>query len=158
MYIKYDDEEFENVDAVAIIKGSAAYPGIRGLVRFYQTDHGVYVITSVTGLPLGDGVCDGRVFAMHIHDGESCLGRSGTEAFPNAGMHFNPDGCEHPYHAGDLPQLFSANGIAMCSVLTNRFKAKEIVGKTVIIHSRPDDFVSQPAGNAGEKIACGVIQ
>ena len=158
MYIRYDDEEYENVDAVAILKGSAAYPGIRGLVRFYQTDHGVYVITSVTGLPRGESDCDSPIFAMHIHDGGSCDGRGDTEAFPRSGMHYNPKGCVHPYHAGDLPPLFSANGIAMGSVLTSRFTVKEIIGKTVIIHSGTDDFTTQPSGNAGIKIACGVIQ
>ena len=158
MYIRYEDEEYENVDAVAIIKGSAEYPGIRGLVRFYQTGHGVYVITSITGLPSGKTPCDSPIFAMHIHEGGSCAGRSGTETFPRAGMHYNPSGCNHPYHAGDLPPLFSANGIAMSSVLTNRCTAKEIAGKTVIIHSGEDDFMTQPSGNAGTKIACGEIQ
>lgn len=158
MYIRYEDEEFENVDAVAIIKGSAAYPAIRGLVRFYQTDSGVYVVTSITGLPRGNSACESPILAMHIHDGGSCDGRSDANPFPNSGAHYNPDGCQHPYHAGDLSLLFSVDGIAMCSVLTNRFKVREIVGKTVIIHSGIDDFKTQPAGNSGEKIACGVIQ
>lgn len=158
MHVHYEDEEFENVDAVAIIKGSAAYPGIRGLVRFYQTPHGVYVITSVTGLPRGSAPCDSPIYAMHIHEGGSCEGRGGTDSFPMTGAHYNPHGCEHPHHAGDLPPLFSAGGIAMSSVLTDRFTAREIVGKTVVIHSGADDFMTQPSGNSGTKIACGVIQ
>ena len=157
MYIRYDDEEYENVDAVAIIKGSAAYPNIRGLVRFYQTNNGVYVITSVTGLPAGTSPCDSPIFAFHIHMGGSCES-GGEEAFPMTGTHYNPAWCNHPYHAGDLPPLFSAGGIAMSSVLTDRFTVREIVGKTVVIHSGIDDFKTQPAGGAGEKIACGVIQ
>lgn len=156
MYILYDDEEFKDVDAAAFIKGSTAYPGIRGLVRFYQTDIGVYVVTSVTGLPRGNSRCESPILAMHIHDGASCEGRN--EAFPMSGTHYNPNGCEHPYHAGDLPPLFSANGTAMGSVLTNRFTVQEIIGKIVIIHSGVDDFTTQPSGNSGEKIACGVIQ
>lgn len=158
MYIRYEDEVFENVDAAAIIRGSVAYPGIRGLVRFYQTDHGVYIITSVTGLPRGDMRCGSPIFAMHIHEGGSCIGGSDKNAFEQTGMHYNPKGCEHPYHAGDLPPLFSAAGLAMSSVLTNRFTVKEIIGKTVIIHSGVDDFTTQPSGNSGEKIACGEIQ
>ena len=158
MYIRYEDEEFENVDAVAIIKGSAEFPGIRGLVRFYQTDNGVYAITSITGLPKGAGVCASPIFAMHIHDGNSCEDRNGEQPFALSGSHYNPNNCGHPYHAGDLPPLFSAGGIAMSSVLTNRFNVREIIGKTVIIHSGIDDFTSQPSGNAGKKIACGVIQ
>ena len=158
MYVRYEDEVFENVDAVAIIKGSTAYPAIRGIVRFYQTDHGVYVVTSISGLPRGENTCQSPILAMHIHDGDSCDGRGGDSAFPLSGNHYNPNECEHPYHAGDLPPLFSADSIAMSSVLTNRFKVRDIVGKTVIIHSGIDDFTSQPAGNAGEKIACGIIQ
>ena len=157
MYIRYEDEEYENVDAVAIIKGSAAYPNIRGLVRFYQTDHGVYVITSVTGLPRGNSQCDSPIFAFHIHMGGSCEEGS-SDAFPKTGTHYNPAGCDHPHHSGDLPPLFSADGIAMSSVLTNRFTVKEVVGKTVVIHSGADDITTQPSGNSGEKIACGMIQ
>ena len=158
MYIRYEDEEFENVDAVAIVKGSTVYPAIRGLVRFYQTDSGVYVVASVTGLPRTDEVCGSPIFAMHIHSGESCEGRGEKAAFPESGAHYNPNGCEHPYHAGDLPPLFSADGIAMSSFLTNRFKVRDVIGKTIIIHSGVDDFKTQPSGNSGEKIACGVIQ
>lgn len=95
---------------------------------------------------------------MHIHDGGSCAGRGGNKPFQLSGTHYNPNGCEHPYHAGDLPPLFSVNGIAMNAVLTNRFAVREIIGKTIIIHSGVDDFTTQPAGNSGEKIACGVIQ
>lgn len=43
-------------------------------------------------------------------------------------------------------------------VLTDRFRVRDIIGRTVVIHSGPDDFHTQPAGNAGEKIACGVIR
>lgn len=64
----------------------------------------------------------------------------------------------HPYHAGDLPPLFSANGNAVLEVLTDRFNIHQIIGKTIIIHRNPDDFTTQPSGNAGEKIACGVIK
>jgi len=157
MYIRYEDEEYENVDAVAIIKGSARYPNIRGLVRFYQTNNGVYIITSVTGLPAGTSLCDSPIFAFHIHMGSSCEGNI-EEPFSMTGTHYNPSGCSHPYHAGDLPPLFSAGGIAMSSVLIDHFTVKEIVGKTVVIHSGIDDFKTQPAGGSGEKIACGVIQ
>lgn len=158
MYIKYEDEEFEKVDAIAILKGSVNYPKIKGLVRFYQTNNGVYVVTSVKGLPIETDVCRSPILAMHIHDGRSCENEKGENPFSLSGSHYNPSGCAHPYHAGDLPPLFASNGIAMSSVLTNRFTVEEIIGKVVIIHSGIDDFTSQPAGNSGEKIACGVIQ
>ena len=64
------------------------------------------------------------------------------------GGHFNPLDCPHPYHAGDMPPLFSVNGNAFLCFMTDRFKIKEVLGKAVIIHSKPDDFTTQPSGNA----------
>ena len=78
--------------------------------------------------------------------------------FPLSGAHYNPGECEHPHHAGDLPPLFGCNGYAMSVFLTDRFLVDDVIGKTLIIHDRPDDFKTQPAGDAGEKMACGVIQ
>jgi len=86
--------------------------------------------------------------------GNSCKG----EGFPETGSHYNPAGNPHPRHSGDLPPLIKCNGGAHMSVTTDRFTVKEIIGKTVVIHSMPDDFTTQPAGNAGTKIGCGVIQ
>lgn len=157
MYVRYDEEVYEDVDAVAIIKGSAKYPQIKGLVRFYQTNNGVYVVTNVTGLPEKTEDCSSPIFAFHIHSGDTCESRD-NEPFSMSGTHYNPKGCPHPFHAGDLPPLFSASGTAMSSVLTNRFTLDEIIGKTIIIHLGADDFTSQPSGNSSEKIACGIIR
>jgi Cu-Zn family superoxide dismutase len=93
----------------------------------------------------------------HIHEGGKCSGNE-NDPFADAGTHFNPYNCAHPEHAGDLPPLFGNKGYAWSSVLTNRFTVSDVIGRTVIIHSRPDDFTTQPAGNSGEKIACGVIR
>ena len=76
----------------------------------------------------------------------------------DAKAHYNPDNCEHPYHAGDMPPIFGNNGYAFSIFLTNRFCTDEIIGKTVIIHLQPDDFHSQPSGDSGAKIACGEIR
>lgn len=59
--------------------------------------------------------------------------------------------------AGDMSVLFGNNGYAFSVFLTNRFRLSDVIGKTVIIHKDPDDYITQPSGNAGEKIACGVI-
>lgn len=143
-------------DAVAIMHGSAQYPGINGLVKFYKVRHLVMVVAEVEGLPVGRGDCDSPIFAFHIHEGGSCTGND-EDLFANAKMHYNPAGCPHPHHAGDLPPLFSAGGVAFLAVLTDRFDIDEILGRTVVIHDSFDDFSTQPAGNAGEKIACGEI-
>lgn len=62
-----------------------------------------------------------------------------------------------PYHAGDLPPLFGNQGYAFSAFVTDRFAVREIVEKTIIIHSKPDDFKTQPSGDSGEKMACGKI-
>ena len=59
---------------------------------------------------------------------------------------------------GDLPPLIENNGYSYMSVLINKFKIKDIIGKVLIIHDMPDDFSTQPSGNSGTKIACGKIE
>ncbi len=142
--------------AFARIKGNGKNLDVIGMVRFYQTAYGVFVIAEIKGLSDPKGGCESPVFGFHIHEGCRCTGNA-TDAFANAKNHYNPDNCPHPRHAGDLPPLFGANGYAFSAFLTNRFTVKEIVGRTVIVHSSPDDFTSQPSGNSGEKIACGEI-
>lgn len=143
-------------DAIALLKSNPDYPRIRGTVAFYQTKTGVIVISRVYGLPATNDVCKKPIFAMHIHSGGSCSGNE-DDFFANAKTHYNPNNCPHPYHAGDMPPLFGVNGVAFSAFLTDRFSVKDIVGKTVVIHSNSDDFTTQPAGNSGEKIACGEI-
>lgn len=144
-------------DAVAFLKGSEKYDGISGSALFYAVRGGVIVRVEVTGLPKGTKPCGNPVFAFHIHSGGSCTGNE-KDAFADADGHYNPNNCLHPYHAGDMPPLFGANGNALSVFLTDRVTVPEIIGRTVIIHLSPDDFTTQPAGNAGEKIACGVIR
>ncbi len=143
-------------DAVAAINGGAEYPGINGSVKFYQTSRGVLTVAEIFGLPTSTEKCGNDIFAFHIHSGATCTGNAEDE-FSDAGTHYNPTDCPHPYHAGDMPPLFSAGGTAYLAFLSNRFTADEIIGKTVIIHDKPDDFTTQPSGNAGNKIACGEI-
>ena len=123
---------------------------------FRETPRGVIVSVTVTGLPYTESICQGSFLGFHIHEGGTY---TGTENDPLADTrgHYNPEECTHPYHAGDMPPLLNAGGYASMSFLTDRFTVGEIIGKTVVIHSGPDDFTSQPAGNSGMKIACGVI-
>ena len=144
-------------NSAADISGGENYPGIRGRVIFRQQKNGVLVTADIYGLPTGETGCDSGVFGFHIHEGEDC-GSNGQEPFSNTKGHYNPGDCPHPYHAGDLPPLFENDGYAYMSFLTNRFTATEIIGRTVVIHLKHDDFHSQPSGISGEKIACGVIK
>lgn len=146
-----------NVSAYAEIHGSEEYPEIKGYAKFTPVRKGTLVTIAVNGLPRDNKKCAEHFFALHIHGGGSCTGNM-TDPFANAGMHYNPDNCPHPAHAGDLPPLLSADGRAAMSFLTDGFTPSEIIGKTVIIHLRPDDFTTQPSGNSGAKIACGEIK
>ena len=137
-------------DGRAQIQGGSDAPCLSGQVRFYQECGRVLVVAELSGLPNNSKT---GFFALHIHEGSSCLG----EGFPETGCHYNPTGEEHPNHAGDLPLLMSCHGDAYLAVRTDRFRVRDILGKTVVIHSGPDDYHSQPAGNAGTKIGCGVI-
>ena len=142
--------------AKAHIKGNSEYPHIDGMVTFKETKDGVMVTAKIHGLPRSKNHCKGRFFGFHIHEGESCTGTR-LDEFANAKSHLNPNQCPHPFHIGDLPPLLENNGYAYMTVLVNKFKIRDILGKVIIIHDMPDDFTSQPSGNAGEKIACGKI-
>ena len=143
-------------DAYATIRGSEEYENIIGNTNFYKTPYGLMVVTYVFGLPVSNDECNNKFFAFHIHEGEECTGNE-ADPFLNTGAHYNPKNCPHPYHSGDMPPLFSTNGYAFSAYLTNSFSIDEIIGKTVVIHQSPDDFSTQPSGNAGLKIACGKI-
>ena len=143
-------------DACAYVEGSREYPNISGSVRFYQTSKGVLIAAELHGLPDKDTPDRSGVFGFHIHSGKCCTGTA-ADPFADTKMHYNPRNLDHPYHAGDLPPLFSNCGYAMSIFLTDRFSLAEVVGRTVIIHSKPDDFTTQPSGASGEKIACGRI-
>lgn len=144
-------------DSFANICGSDDFPDIRGQVRLFQTRYGVLLVTEVFGLPREYVECSESIFAYHIHEGDDCSGNM-SDPFADAMAHYNPDNCEHPAHTGDLPPLFGNDGYAFSAFLTDKFCACEVIGRTIIIHRNPDDFTTQPSGNSGAKIACGVIQ
>lgn len=136
--------------ACACIRGGEAYPGINGTMKLFAHRDGVLVVIQLRGLP----ETATNFFALHIHEGDDC----GGSDFPNTKGHYNPKELPHPQHAGDLPPLLACKGKAWLSVVTDRFKLQEVIGRTVIIHSDRDDFTTQPSGNAGSKIACGIIK
>lgn len=136
-------------NAIADIRGANSAPDLCGQVKFYQRKNCVLISVNINGLP----ATPSGFFGFHIHEGDNCQGND----FAGTGNHYNPEDKPHPLHAGDLPPLLLCNGGACQSVATDRFRVQEIIGRTVVIHSMPDDFNSQPSGNAGTKIACGVI-
>lgn len=147
--------------AAAVIRGSSAYPGVGGSVVLYPVGGAALVKAQLWGLP----ITGGEIFGFHIHEGGICAPDSfsadavGGETFKKyARGHYDKRGAAHPLHSGDMPPLFGCRGTAYSIFLTDRFSVGDVIGKTVVIHLRPDDFTSQPSGNSGEMIACGVIR
>jgi superoxide dismutase, Cu-Zn family len=132
-----------------------------GLARLEATPTGVLVTVDVSGLPEGE-------LGFHVHETGRC---DPGQGFSTAGGHFEPHGKAHGFrhaggpHAGDMPNLFvGSDGKARLQVL-NRAVALDdgeaglldADGSSLVIHAGPDDYVSQPAGASGPRIACAVI-
>lgn len=130
---------------------------VQGMVRFTtQKDGSVRVQGSVQGL------VPNTEHGFHVHEKGDCSAPDGT----SAGGHFNPNNVPHARHgsghAGDLPSLradgtgtasfdFSSRSITVGQGPTN------VVGRGVIVHKDADDYTTQPTGNAGARLACGVV-
>lgn len=139
--------------AVAWVRGGTMAPQLSGLVKFYETPYGgVLIEAEVFGLPNISMPSSSNYYGMHIHAGTSC-----ANDFSLTDGHYNPTWKRHPNHAGDLIPLLGNQGYAWTAFYDKRFTIPEIMGKTVVIHRFPDDFMSQPAGNTGAQIGCGVI-
>lgn len=138
--------------AQAIIRGSDKYPGLRAKAVFYNAPGGSIVVFEAWGLPEAQ-----PFIAVHIHDGDACTGNA-EDAFADAGSHLNFEFLEHPLHTGDFPAFLNNGGYAWGAFFTDRFIPREVLGYPVIIHVQGDDYHTQPSGNAGEKIGCGIIR
>ena len=136
-------------------KGSKTF----GEATFEQVGDRVHVVVYVQGLK------PGQEHGLHIHEVGDCSSGDGM----STKGHFNPHGKPHARHdsaerhAGDLPSLKAAkNGRAkvdaMLDVITVGPGPASVVGRGVIVHADPDDYKTQPTGNAGARIACGVIR
>jgi len=162
MTYKYAYTLLERPAAIADMRGSGLAPNIRGTVSLYAADNGTLLAAEISGLPAtvppAAGTQPVNPFGFHLHTGASCDRPEAGEPFPGSMGHYNPENRPHPDHAGDFPVLLGNNGYAFMVFYTNRFKPADVIGKTIIIHLNPDDFRSQPAGNSGKKIACGVIR
>ncbi len=148
--------------AIATIQGGPLAPNIRGTVYFINAAGGTNVYVEVSGLPpyrpaIGNGNPIGP-HGFHIHQNGTCEVGNPTDPFQAAGGHWNPTNQPHGNHAGDFPVLFSNDGVARMWFYTNKFDVEDVVGKTIIIHESPDDYRTQPAGNSGKRLACGVIR
>jgi Cu-Zn family superoxide dismutase len=129
-----------------------------GTVRFSQQGGKVTVSGQVSGLR------PNAEHGFHVHEKGDCSSGDGM----STGGHFNPGGAAHgrhgagAHHVGDLPSLKAdANGVAQfrfesSSILLGSGGA-DVIGKGLIVHRDPDDYRTQPTGNAGPRLACAVI-
>ena len=129
-----------------------------GTVTFVQSGDVVKVSGSISGLK------PNAEHGFHVHEKGDCSSGDGM----STGGHFNPGGKSHghhgmgDHHTGDLPSLKAdANGVASFSFESRTIRvgstANDIVGKGLIVHRDPDDYKTQPTGNAGPRLACAVI-
>jgi len=129
---------------------------VQGVVSFTKTDKGIHIQAGIEGLAPG-------LHGFHIHEYGDC---SSPDA-ASAGGHFNPGKMPHgapnaeKHHAGDLGNIGADGaGAARLEVVAKGISfdgADSIIGRAMIVHASPDDFTTQPTGNAGARIACGVI-
>ena len=128
-----------------------------GTAKFTQKGSEVVMKLDVTNLTPG-------IHAVHIHEKGDCSSGDGM----STGGHFNPSGTSHGahgqgvHHAGDLPSLKAdANGAAKVTFESSTISIVEgisnVIGKGLIVHRDPDDYKTQPTGNAGPRLACAVI-
>uniref|UniRef100_UPI001BDDCA20 Superoxide dismutase [Cu-Zn] n=1 Tax=Bacteroidetes bacterium GWA2_30_7 TaxID=1797313 RepID=UPI001BDDCA20 len=141
--------------AVCVIYPTQDYK-VTGVITFTKSDDGVKVVADLNGLSPGK-------HGFHIHECGDCSASDGT----SAGGHFNPEEKSHgapmdmSRHIGDLGNITAdENGKAHLEYIDKMivFEGEHsIIGRSMIVHKNEDDLKTQPTGNAGARVACGVI-
>ena len=135
--------------------------GVSGELVFDPAGEGLHLHGSIQGL------APGSVHGFHLHETGDCSAPDAT----SAGGHFNPDQMQHgdrttpgPHHAGDMPNLTAGDDgtatvdVQLAGMTMGDGGSHDVVGRAVIVHAQADDYATQPTGNAGARIACGVIE
>ena len=141
--------------AVAVLQPTQGN-NVRGTIRFREVADGVQVEGEISGLTPGK-------HGFHIHELGDCTAPDAS----SAGDHFNPTNKPHgaadsrDRHVGDMGNIEAdSSGVAKLNYLDHILSLvgpKSIIGRAVVVHADPDDLHSQPSGNSGTRVACGVI-
>jgi len=146
--------------ATATLQGAPTDTDFKGTITFTPEGNGVRVAAHVEGVDT-DGA-----HGFHVHETGDCTHGEGDKHFTTAGGHFNPAGVEHacppaePRHAGDLGNIEVTGGsghIEATTTLLSLSGPNSVVGKAIILHAKADDCKTQPTGDAGDRLACGVV-
>lgn len=152
-------QEQSAVGAVAELKATQGN-GVSGTLMLSPMGDGIHINGSIKGLT------PGSTHGFHVHENGDCSAPDAS----SAGAHFNPTQQPHgdpagaSHHLGDIPNV-TADGEGAAEVdihvsgLTLRTgQADDVVGKSIIVHEKADDYTSQPSGDSGNRIACGIIK
>lgn len=132
---------------------------VTGALALASSPQGVHITGTIEGLK------PDAEFGFHIHEKGDCSAPDAS----SAGGHFNPTQAQHgnpasgTHHAGDMLNIRSnADGVAQVDVTAagttlHGDPATDVMGKAVVVHESPDDYATQPSGNSGKRVACGVI-
>jgi Cu-Zn family superoxide dismutase len=132
---------------------------VTGALALSGSPQGVHITGSIQGLK------PDAEFGFHVHEKGDCTAPDGS----SAGGHFNPTQAPHgnptgpSHHAGDMLNIRSnADGIAQVDVYAagtslHGDSNTDVMGKAIVVHESPDDYATQPSGNSGKRVACGVI-
>jgi Cu-Zn family superoxide dismutase len=133
---------------------------VKGSIRFTLVDGRLHASGDISGLK------PGSEHGFHIHEKGDCSAPDGS----SAGGHFNPGNAEHgsidaaAHHGGDMPNIVAdaqgnarVDGPVSSNVNAGKGDGFDIIGRGLIVHADPDDYHSQPTGNAGARLACAVI-
>ena len=139
------------------LQGAPTDTDFSGRVEVTPEGTGVRIVADVAGVDT-----DGQ-HGIHVHENGQCDHEGeGGQHFTSAGGHFNPTGTEHacpptdPRHAGDLGNIEVSGGTGHLELSVPNLTADQLTGKAIILHAGEDDCKTQPTGNSGDRLACGV--